>query len=563
MLPSSFAPSQSLSHALPIAPNSTVVSQSNRNTVLPEETETNIIYSQTTNTVNPQETSNPIAPNSTVISQSNHNTVLPEETQTNIVVSQTTNTVLPQATLTNNPAPDNSIPQNRQNNPAPKPLPQPSITVTTAQISHPQTLVQPQTICRSPHIAAMTNTHNSDRSLIATDKQNKIEAFLTEYAHVHETHCLLSVPLTCFTAQLSVDDALAALSSGDAEPLLDEDDDPAWATALASPDREYWIAGACDEIKSLEDLKVFVLIPRSAVPQNQRPLKEKLVCKRKHDDSGNVARHKVRYVAKGFAQRYLIDYEKTTAPTARLESFHSLLHITAVLDWDVQHIDVKTAFLHCVLPDNETVFIEQPPGFEVPGKEDWVMHLLKGLYRMKQAGRIWNQTFHKAVTALGFIQLSCEWCVYNRKTATSMTTFAVHVDDIISISSSTEENDLFKMQLHEYWEISDLSLIKFALGIAVALDRKQQSITLSQTSLIDQIVDQFGQHNAHHVDTPMVAGMQIVRPDKSVPISSGLASWIQRTPYRSLVSTLNYLAIATCPDVAFAVGRLATVLNCY
>jgi hypothetical protein len=75
-------------------------------------------------------------------------------------------------------------------------------------------------------------------------------------------------------------------------------------------------------------------------------------------------------VAKGFTQRYLVDYNKTTAPTARLESFRSLLHIATVLDWDIQHIDIKTAFLHEVLPNHETVFMEQPPGFAITGKED-------------------------------------------------------------------------------------------------------------------------------------------------------------------------------------------------
>ena len=38
---------------------------------------------------------------------------------------------------------------------------------------------------------------------------------------------------------------------------------------------------------------------------------------------GNVVCYKVWYVAKGYAQKYGINYNKTTAPTARLESFLS------------------------------------------------------------------------------------------------------------------------------------------------------------------------------------------------------------------------------------------------
>ena len=99
------------------------------------------------------------------------------------------------------------------------------------------------------------------------------------------------------------------------------------------------------------ELNVFVLIPRSDLPRGHRPLKGKLVCKRKRDATGKVVRYKVRYVAKGFAQRYGIDYDKTKAPTVRLESFRTILHLAASLDWDLQQFDIKTAFLHGVGPD--------------------------------------------------------------------------------------------------------------------------------------------------------------------------------------------------------------------
>jgi hypothetical protein len=330
---------------------------------------------------------------------------------------------------------------------------------------------------------------------------------------------------------------------------------------LASPEREYWIAGAREEIQSLEDLKVFVLVPRSAVPRGQRPLRGKLVCKRKRDDAGNIVRYKVRYVAKGYTQRFGIDYDKTTAPTARLESFRSILHIGAALDWDIQQYDIKTAFLHGVLPESETMFMEQPPGFEVLGKEDWVMRLMKSIYGMKQASRVWNQTFDKAVQEWGFNRIPCEWCVYHRRSELGTVIFAVHVDDIVSIASNAAENDRFKADLRSKWKISDLGEAKFALGIAISRDRPRRTISLSQSAFIDRIVSDFGQTDAHPVDTPMVTGLQLLRPDKSELIPPSIASWIERTPYRSLIGSLNYLAVATRPDIAFAVGRLASFLD--
>jgi hypothetical protein len=198
------------------------------------------------------------------------------------------------------------------------------------------------------------------------------------------------------------------MSDGSAEHVLDSDDNPSWASALASPEREYWIAGGHEELRSLADLKVFVLVPRSTIPPGLKPLKGKLVCKRKHDDASNIVQYKVRYVSKGYTQHYGVNYDKTTAPTTRLESFWTILHIAATLGWDLHQFDIKTAFLHGVLLEDETMFMEQPPDFAEPGKEDWVMCLLKSIYGMKQASRIWNKTFHNAVRGWGFICLPCE-----------------------------------------------------------------------------------------------------------------------------------------------------------
>jgi hypothetical protein len=169
---------------------------------------------------------------------------------------------------------------------------------------------------------------------------------------------------------------------------MDADDDPLWSEALASSEQEYWVAGAQDEISSLQDLKVFILVPRSEVPAGQRPLWGKLVCKHKRNDTGKVVHYKVRYVAKGFAQQFGIDYDKTTAPISRLESLRAISHLAAMLDWDLCQFNIKTAFLHGILPPDETMFMEQPPGFEAPGKHDWVWRLLKSIYGMKQASRV-------------------------------------------------------------------------------------------------------------------------------------------------------------------------------
>jgi hypothetical protein len=147
--------------------------------------------------------------------------------------------------------------------------------------------------------------------------------------------------------------------------------------------------------------------------------------------------------------------------------------------------------------------------------------------------------------------------VYYRQTPTGTTIFVLHIDDIISASSSPEETNKFRGELKSQWEISDLGPIKHALGIAVSRDPPSHLIHLSQTALIDRVVEQFGQKDTHPADTPMVQGFRVKRPDKAIHHSN------KSIPYRELIGSLMYIANATRPDKSFAVGRLASVMDCY
>lgn len=67
-------------------------------------------------------------------------------------------------------------------------------------------------------------------------------------------------------------------------------------------------------------------------------------------------------MAKGITQKYGVDYFETFSPVVRYETIQMLLALTAEYDMEVDHMDVKTAFLNGDL--KETVFMEIPEGFE-------------------------------------------------------------------------------------------------------------------------------------------------------------------------------------------------------
>ena len=92
------------------------------------------------------------------------------------------------------------------------------------------------------------------------------------------------------------------------------------------------------------------------------PIGSKWIFKRKIGADGKVETYKARLVMKGFRQRQGVDYEETFSLVAILKSIRILLTIVAHYDYEVWHMDVKTAFLNGYI--DEEIFMEQPKGFE-------------------------------------------------------------------------------------------------------------------------------------------------------------------------------------------------------
>ena len=62
----------------------------------------------------------------------------------------------------------------------------------------------------------------------------------------------------------------------------------------------------------------------------------------------------------------------------------------------------------------EEVYVEQPPGFTIKGKEHLVYRLDKALYGLHQAPRAWNIKLDASLLELGFKQCATEHGIYTR-----------------------------------------------------------------------------------------------------------------------------------------------------
>ena len=157
-----------------------------------------------------------------------------------------------------------------------------------------------------------------------------------------------------------------------------------------------WLEAMEDEMKSMNANKVwdFEIIPKGA-----KTVGCKWVYKTKLDSQGNIETYKARLVAKGFTQREWIDYNETFSSVSCKDSFSIIMALVAHYNLELHQMDVKTTFLNGDL--EESVYMAQPKGFVMEGKERLGCRLKKSIYGLKQTSRQWYLKFDQTIKNFG------------------------------------------------------------------------------------------------------------------------------------------------------------------
>jgi hypothetical protein len=188
------------------------------------------------------------------------------------------------------------------------------------------------------------------------------------------------------------------------------------------------------------------------------------------------------------------------------------------------------------------VYVQQPPGFRV-GSDNKVLKLKKALYGLKQAPRAWNARLDKELVALSFVRSKMEHAIYRRASKNSFLIVGVYVDDLVISGPNATDIKQFKSEMMKRFNMSDLGLLSYYLGIEVK--QVNGSITLCQSSYAVKILENAGMKDCNPCDTPMEARADLRKKKKDEAINP--------TAYRSVIGSLRYI-VNTWPDLAYSVG---------
>ena len=150
-----------------------------------------------------------------------------------------------------------------------------------------------------------------------------------------------------------------------------------------------------------------------------------------------------------------------------MSAIRVVLGLVASMNLKIEQFDVKIAFLHGDL-ENE-IYMDQPGGFTIKGKEHLVCRLKRNLYGLKQARRQWYKKFDSFMVEHGYDRTASDHCVFVKKFSDGeFIILLLYVDDMLIIGRDIDKIDKLKKELSKSFEMKDLGPTSQILGIKIS-----------------------------------------------------------------------------------------------
>ena len=322
-----------------------------------------------------------------------------------------------------------------------------------------------------------------------------------------------------------------------------------YARAMARPDAELWKEAINDELTSLAKNGTWRLV---ALPPGRTPLTTTWVFKVKTDGDGQVERYKARLCVRGFEQRAGVDFHEVFAPTSGKVAQRAFLTYAALVNYEVQQVDIKTAFLNAAL--NEDIYVQIPEGLKgsmkTTGEEEQVLKLEKSLYGLKQAPRMWHQHLTQTLKSeLGFVCNPVDEtilkCIHQDTGKECL--ILIYVDDLLIAAEDLNTTQIVIESICRKYDARDLGPASFFCGMVIQRNREKRLIYLSEQEKIKKLIHQFNMDSSRTRKTPLDFTLTKGEEEESC----------QTKPYQVLVGTLLYLSTTTRPDLCQAASQLS------
>jgi len=207
--------------------------------------------------------------------------------------------------------------------------------------------------------------------------------------------------------------------------------------AMQVEDKEKFKEAMMRELNMHFECKHWELIAIHEVPTSTKLLDSVWAMRRKRCIStGEIYKYKARLNAHGGQQVHGIHYWDTYAPVVTWFAIRLMLTLVLLYKWSTLTVDFVLAYPQADV-DSE-IFIKLPRGINFGpniSRLSHVLKLIKNIYGLKQAGRVWNKHLHKGLIKLKFQQSTYDACIFYRGSEV----MGVYIRDCLIIAPSDAE----------------------------------------------------------------------------------------------------------------------------
>jgi hypothetical protein len=267
----------------------------------------------------------------------------------------------------------------------------------------------------------------------------------------------------------------------------------------------------------------------------------------KFDEDGYLLKYKARLVVRGDLQE---QYGDTYAATLAARLFRALMALTCAFSLKAMQYDVPNAFLNAFL--DRTLHVRTPDGFQ--DKHGKTLRLLRALYGLKEAPRLWAIHFQESLRKLGLHPVQGFPCLWMN----NRVILFFYIDDIIILYHPDYQEDFKRLeqQLVKLYNLRQIGDVKWFLSIRVERVLASRQLYLVQDAFINKVCTEFNlvRADSRYPSTPLSSASRLSPYD-------GISEPSNTKTYQRLVGNLAYIEVMTRPDVAHAHSVLARFLT--
>ena len=221
-----------------------------------------------------------------------------------------------------------------------------------------------------------------------------------------------------------------------------------------------------------------------------------------------------------------------------MATFRLILALATQYGWDVDHMDMVTAFLNPRI-DRDNIYIEMPLGIDwlassgsVPSGSALILR--KALYGLKQAPRLWYEDINGYLQSIRFRQSAEDPNLYLQQGVL----LVLYVDDLLIAHNGAEgRGHRIKQLRQKKYKMCDLGAAKRFLGIEI--ERTEDGgFSICQRGYINTIIRRFRLMDAKPAKSPL-------DPQTDLANTHCEDKPANHKEYLSMVGSLTYAALGS------------------